>query len=147
MVPRRAVCGVLAYQDFRGEIIMGAGGRGHTESNRQNGKKELSKPPPFVKAKLECIRVYLWQRLAGGGMSLRANVQTVKELTWIYRDPDHKINSKTELRGNQGRECTAEQVIPPGHRIYPKAHLISKRFLRSGENGRTLTQPFFVRGR
>ena len=60
MVPQR---GVLAYQDFRGEIIMGAGRRGHTESNRQNGKKELSKPPPFVKAKLECIQVYLWQQL------------------------------------------------------------------------------------
>jgi len=41
---------------------------------------------------------------AGSRMNPRTNGQTIKELTWGRPDPYRQINSKAELRRNQGGE-------------------------------------------
>jgi hypothetical protein len=58
-------------------------------------------------------------------MSPHTDKRTAKELTWVPRGPDGKIDTETELGGNDSGKCTAEQLVPPGHSIYPKTYLIS----------------------
>jgi hypothetical protein len=53
------------------------------------------------------------------------NEQTVEELTWSRPIYNGKINTKTELGDNQGRKYTTDQLVPPGHCIYPEPHLTS----------------------
>ena len=51
-------------------------------------------------------------------MSTRANEQTVVELTRVHRNPANRINSKTELRGNQDGKWTVKQFVLSGYGIY-----------------------------
>jgi hypothetical protein len=58
-------------------------------------------------------------------MSPHTDEQTAEKLTWVPRSPDGKVDSETELRGSDYGKCSAKQLVPSGHSIYPKTHLIS----------------------
>ena len=80
-------------------------------------------------------------------MSPHTNEPMGKEVTWAHSSLGDKINTKTELRGNQNEKWAAKQLVPPGYGIYPMANstLVPIRF--GLENDQTLTQSLFARRR
>ena len=49
-----------------------------------------------------------------------AKRKIVGELTWTHRNPDNRVNSKTEMCGDQNAKCAVKQLVPLGHSVYSK---------------------------
>ena len=60
-------------------------------------------------------------------MGAPINGKTVGKLTWAHHSLDNRPDPKNLLGGNDNGKYTDDQLVLPGHGIYPNARPISKR--------------------